>query len=105
MGSNPTPGTQRELGRVAATVATGRVLVGSERADGALFRIDFDVGAMGDAGGRSVGADHRGKTEPRHDRGVTHRSAFFHHEAPITGSSEFTDGPVNGVTNTSPGSS
>ena len=52
-----------------------------EQADGALLGIDFDLGAVGDAGGGSVGADHRCKTElARHDRGVAQRSAFFHHE-------------------------
>ena len=69
-----------------------------------MRRIDLDLGAVGDARGGLVGSDHRCQTELAcHDRGVAQRSALFHDEAPTTGSNEFTDGPVNAATSTSPG--
>ena len=41
----------------------GGVLSGSEHADGASLGIDFDVGAMGDAGGGCVSTDDRCQAE------------------------------------------
>lgn len=61
--------------------SAGGVLVDSEQVDGALLGVDFDVGAVGDARGGRVGADHRREAElAGHDRGVAQRSAFFHDE-------------------------
>ncbi|HET9665373.1 MAG TPA: hypothetical protein VFP09_01395 [Desertimonas sp.] len=72
----------------------GDRVVTSEQADGAVRGIDLDLGAVGDAGGGSVGADHRCQTELAcHGRGVAQRSALFHDESADHGQQRVHRGP------------